>query len=205
MQLHQFFFIEYIGAKEEDYFSKIIKDIIPSFKERDNISLLKEKLECLNKLDIDLLNGDNNYINNLMKLNGREEIINFLFNITIQECRNIQEILSESENTFVTINDLLDMEKCVEFFMNLGKKENLKLKNDVEIIKLFNETSSKYDKALLYFTNFVDKYNQIKLLQASMDKSTFLKNIIDNIINGSTFIISNIKENPFQCNYNKKR
>ena len=198
------FFIEYIGAKEENYFTKIIKDVIPSFKERANISLLKEKLTLLNNSDIDLLNGDNNYIKILMKLNGKEEIINFLFNITIQECRNIQEILSESENTFVTINDLLDMEKCVEFFMKLGKKEDLKLKNDVELIKFFNETLSKYDKALLFFTNFVDKYNQIKLLQTSMDKSTFLKNIIDNIINGSTFIITNTKENSFQCNYNKK-
>ena len=140
-----------------------------------------------------------------MKLNGKEEIINFLFNITIQECRNLQEVLLESDNNLISINDLLDMEKCVKYFNILGKLENLKLKNDDEIIKLFKETLLIYDyeKTLICFINFVNNFSQIKSLQASKDKPNFLRNIINNIINGSTFIISNTKENSFQCIYNK--
>ena len=141
-----------------------------------------------------------------MKLNGKAEIIQFLFRVTIEECRSLKEILSECENTFITIDDLLDMEKCVEYFMNLGKLENLKNKKDDEIIKLFKETLSKYEyvKTLIYFANFVEKYSQIKLFQATIDKVTYLKNIIYNIINSSTFIISNSKENSFQCNYDDR-
>ena len=140
-----------------------------------------------------------------MILNGKKEIIQFLFKKTIQECRSLQEILSESDNTFISINDLLDMEKCVEYFMNLGKLENLKLKNDDDIIKLFKETLSKYEyeKTLIYFTHLVDNFSQIISLEESMDKSTLLKNIIYNIFNGSTFILSNTKEKSFQCIYNQ--
>ena len=139
-----------------------------------------------------------------MKLNGKAEIIQFLFKFTIQECRHLQENLFESKNTFITINDLLGMEKCVEFFMNLGKLEHLKYKNDDEIIYLFKENLFKcgYEKTLIYFTNFVDNYSQIKSFLSSIDdKSIILKNIIYNIINGSTFILSNYKENSFECHY----
>ena len=129
------FFIEQIGAKEGN-FTNVIKNAMPTFKEKVKISSLKKKLDFLKNVDIDFLNGKNNYMNILMKLNGKEDIIPFLFNITIQECRNLQEILSESDNNFLSINELLDMEKCVEFFMNFGKLENLKIKNDDEIIKL---------------------------------------------------------------------
>jgi len=194
------FFIDQIGVQKTNY-SEIIKNAIS--KQNVKISPLKKKLAFLNNIGIDLLNGENNYINILMILNGRKDIITFLFKMTIQECRSLQEILSESENTFISINDLLDMEKCVEFFINLGKLENLKDKNDDELIKLFKETLSKYEyeKTLIYFSHLVDNYSQINSLQESMDKSTLLKNIIYNIFNGSTFILSNTKEKSFQCNY----
>jgi len=199
------FFIEQSGVQQSNY-TGIIKNAMTSFKEKSKVSSLKKKLEFLKNIGIDFLNGENNYITILMKLNGREETIKFLFNITIQECRNLQEILSESDNNFISINDLLDMEKCVEYFMNLGKLEDLKLKNDDEIIKLFKETFSKYEyeKTLIYFTNFINNFSEIKSLQTFMDKSTFLKNIICNIFNGTSFILSNTKENSFQCNYNEK-
>ena len=48
-----------------------------SFKEKTKILFLKKKLEFLKNIDIDLLNGENNYIKILMKLNGKEEIIHF--------------------------------------------------------------------------------------------------------------------------------
>ena len=106
--------------------------------------------------------------------------------MTIQDCLNLEDYLPENDDIFISKNDLLDMEKCVEIFTDLGKLENLKFKNDDEIIKLFKVTLSKYeyeyDKTLIYFTNFINNYNQIKTLQSSLDKSIFLKNIIRNLI-----------------------
>jgi len=138
-----------------------------------------------------------------MKLNGKEEIIHFLFNTTIQECRILQEILSISNNSLIYINGLLDMEKCVEFFMHLGKIENLKLKYDDEIIKLFKETLSKYEyeKILINFTNFIDNFNQIKSLHSKI--STILKNISD-IMNKSKISSKIVEEKKINIEENRK-
>ena len=188
------FFIEQIGAQKGNY-TEIIKNAMSSFKEKTKILFFKKKLEFLKNIDIDLLNGENNYIKILMKLNGKEEIIHFLFNMTIQDCLNLEEYLPENDDIFISKNDLLDMEKCVEIFTDLGKLENLKFKNDDEIIKLFKVTLSKYeyeyDKTLIYFTNFINNYNQIKTLQSSLDKSIFLKNIIRNLIKFFKFNLTN--------------
>ena len=193
------FFIEQIGAQKGIY-TQIINRVMSSLKNKFKLSFLKKNLSFLNNIGIDLLNEKNYYINILMKLNRKEEIIHFLFNMTVQECLSLQEYLSENNNTFISLNDLLDMVKCVECFKDLGKLEELRLKEDDEVINLFKIVVYKYgnEKILFYFINFIDNYNQIKELKSSSNKS-----IIKNLINDSTFIISNTKENSFQCNYKK--
>ena len=131
------FFIEHIGARKGDY-SSIIKKIMTSLKENTNISSLKQNIELLRKLDLDLINEGNNYINILITISQKEEIIKFLFNINKQDCYNLKEILSENNYSFITLDELFDIEKCVEFFESLGNLDDLKLKYDEEIIKLFN-------------------------------------------------------------------
>jgi len=199
------FFIEQIRAEAGNY-SGIIRNVMLAFKAKTKISTLRKKLEFLNNINIDPLNGENEYINILMILNGKEEILKFLFNTTIQEYLDLEKIILESNFSNISINELLDMEKCVEFFKNFRKIEYLRLRQDDEVIKLLKEILSKYEyeKISINFTNFINSYSKIKELKLSLDKPTFLKYNIENIINGSTFIISNTKENSFQCIYKKQ-
>ena len=170
------YFIEQAGVRKGDY-TYNIKNIMISFKEKNNISSLKNNESLLNTLDFDLINKENNYINILNLLNQKEEIIRFLFNINIQDCKVLKKTLSEKNNKFVTINDLLDMEKCIIFFNSIGKLDYLKLKNDQEIIKLFKEYASKPENENIInnFRRFVEKYKRIKELKPSLFESAIKK------------------------------
>ena len=200
------FFIDQTGARKGDYSSRI-KKIMTSLKENTNISSLKQNIEQLQELDLDLINEGKNYINILIKLSQKEEIIKFLFNITIQDCHNLKEILSENNYSFITLDELSDIEKCVEFFKSLGNLDDLKLKYDEEIIKLFKENVSKTEneKIIMNFYRFVDNFNKIKDLQSSLFES-FIKltkhlkgysssNLLDNLkIDNQLLFDQNIKE-----------
>ena len=205
---------EYIfnAAKSIDYFIGQIKGIQTNFisEIREIIKLLKEKKDLdtirnckniLSNINIDIIGDDNTYIDIIIKLKVQPDIIIFLFKKTVQDCRNLQEISSQNENSFVSVNDILDMEKCVEFFNNLGKYEDFQKKKDSEIIDLFKENVNKKKDILLYFEKFVDNYGQIKILESSLDKSKVLKSQIQDIINDSTFTLSNTKTDSFICNH----
>ena len=169
------FFIEQTRCQKGDYTSSI-KKLLKSFKEKESILSLKKNIILLNNLDIDYIKGDNNYINILIELNQRKEIINFLFNTKIQDFHYVKEILSESNKNFMTENDLLDLEKCLEFFMALGKLDDLKAKNDYEIVNIIKENASKDGNKdiVIHLKRFILICNRIKKFQPSLVES-FLK------------------------------
>ena len=159
----------------------------------------------MNKYGINISEKDNKYIDILLKLRLQPESITLLLKTTVQDCRNLQELSSESDNVFISINDLLDMEKCVEFLLKLGKSEELKQKNDIDIIQLLKENASNDNNISLYFQKFVDNYSQIKLLmQSSLNKSEVLKYQIQDLLNGASIILSNSRDNSFICSYYSK-
>jgi len=169
------FFIEQAGFHKGDYTFNI-KKAMKSLKEEASISSLKNNITLLKKLDLDLINGDNNYLDILIKLNQKKEIIKFLFNFTIQDCHNLKKIFSEKNNNFISSNDLLDLEKCVEFYMALGNIDDLKSKNDYEIIKLIKENASKTENKniIIHLERFISNCNRIKKFQSSLVES-FIK------------------------------
>ena len=169
------FFIEQAGFHKGDYTFNI-KKVMKSLKEEASISSLKNNITLLKKLDLDLINGDNNYLDILIKLNQKKEIIKFLFNFTIQDCHNLKKIFSEKNNNFISSNDLLDLEKCVEFYMALGNIDDLKSKNDYEIIKLIKENASKTENKniIIHLERFISNCNRIKKFQSSLVES-FIK------------------------------
>ena len=93
------------------------------------------------------------------------------------------------------------MGKCIEFFKNIGTLEEIKKKNDNEIIELLKLNVPKTKDIAVYFEKYVNNYGQISILKASIDKSEVLKNIVQGLFNGSEFILSNTKENSFLCKY----
>jgi len=84
------------------------------FNNKD-INNIKKSKEILYQYEIDINNKDNKFIDILLKLKQQPDSCIVLSNTTIQDCRNLQELSLEIEDNFVTVNDILDMEKCIEF------------------------------------------------------------------------------------------
>ena len=192
-------FIEIIQAQHTK-FTNDLDNIVMNLKNSKDINTIINCKKILDQYGININEKDNKYIDILLKLKIHPESVILLLKTTLQDCRNLQELSSESDNVFISINDLLDMEKCVEFLLKLGK--DLKKKNDIDIIQLMKENASKDKNISLYFKNFVDNFSQIKLLmESSLNKSEVLKYKIQGLLKGASIILSNSGNDSFTCSY----
>ena len=120
-------------------FSNDIKGILDILINKKDINNIKKSKEILYQYGIDISNKDNNFINILLKLKQQPDSCILLSTTTIQDCRNLQELSLEIEDNFVTVNDILDMEKCIEF---LGQSKDLKRQNDLDAISSLAKKAS---------------------------------------------------------------
>jgi len=129
--------------------------------------------------------------------------IKILFNMIIQECHYLKEIISETDNTFISVNDFLDMEKSAELFNGLENFDNLKLKENI--------TTTEYENILVNFNKFISNYNRVKTLQSSLFES-FIKRAKDFAEDTSSLLLKeqyneekdkNSKTNNFTNNLNE--
>ena len=177
-------------------FSKCIEDIIASMKENKGIQTIKF---CNNMLkDLKIFDGkerENKLLNILIKFKEQPDSIQFLFKTTAQDITNLQEIASSNDkNNFVTVNDILDLGKCVEFFKTIGTLDQIKgMEDSVIYEKMKNKVKEKEDISVL-LERYVNNFSQIKLLETSVDKTKFLKYQIQTLFKGCEFILSNEKE-----------
>ena len=196
-------FFKIINAKKTNF-----QDDINSMIKHLHGNEIKEIRKCneiLNKYNINIReneNGNGNkYIDILINLNKRPESIKMIFETSIQDCRNLQELSLENDNSFLSVNDILDMEKCVEFIIGIGKLEDLKNKNDFEILDSIRLKAADNQDIILYFKKFVENYTQIIALKGTLNKSEFLKYQIRELFDGAIFILSNGRNNSFVCSY----
>ena len=164
------FFIEQTRAKKGNNTS-VIEKVIISSKDNKNFLSLKQNIILLRNLGIDFINEENEYINILIELNQKEEIIHYLFNITTQDCYNLKQImLNNNNNSLIALNEIVNFEQCVEFFKGLGKLKDLKLKYDYKVIKSFKENVSIFEneKILNHFKRFIHNFSRIKDFQSSL-------------------------------------
>ena len=195
-------------------FSKCIEDIIASMKLNKDIQTIKF---CNNILkDLKIFDGkekENKLINILIKFKEQPDSIQFLLKTKAQDITNLQEIASSNDkNNFVTVNDILDLGKCVEFFKTIGTLEQIKGMKDSDIYeKMKNKVKEKEDISVL-LERYVNNFSQIKLLETSVDKTKFLKYQIQTIFKGCEFVLSNEKEDIakskellFKCKYKNEK
>jgi len=146
-------------------------------------------------IDIKILedkNIKNNYLNILLLLKEQPEAIDFIVKRNDADCRNMQEFVGENDNAFLNSNDILDLEKCVEFRMKLGDENNFKNKKDKDIIMSFKTKVEKTENIELYFTRYVNNYIELKnLWDTRLDKSQASKKTIELLCKKSIFRIRN--------------
>ena len=169
-------------------FSVYIKDIIRKLQEKNGIDTIRK---CRNTLiELNILDEKENYyfFFEILFLFGKyPNSINFLFETPIQECRNLIEVLLDKDDALISVNDLLNMEKCIEFCLNIARYEDLKKIEDIEIMHRLKVNVSENEGILSniknYINCYINCYNEIRMLQASLDKSNILKDIVKGLLN----------------------
>ena len=186
-------FIEKIHPKKTDFF-KNIEDIITKIKEKKDIEVIKQ---CNNKLiDLNIFDGEekqNQLIIILNKFKEQPESFEFLLQTSIEDIANLEEMIYMNENNFVEVNDLLNMRKCVEFFNNIGKLDEIKKMEDFAIIEKMRNKVKEDKNIYIYFEKYVNNYSQIQLLKKTINRSEFLKYKIKLLFDGCAFFLSNEK------------
>ena len=86
----------------------------------------------------------------------------FLFKRTVDDCRSYQELVGEMDDGFLTSNDILDLEKCVEFTNKIGNEQTIKNMKDIDIIKSFVKEVDKNKGIEAYFEKYVNNYLELK-------------------------------------------
>ena len=133
-----------------------------------------------------------------IELQGKKEEIEMdknklLFNMIIQECHYLKEIILENDNSLISLNEILDMEKCTKFFIDLGNLDDLKFKENI--------SKSEYENILTQFNKFIIKFGRIKALKSSLFES-FIKKAKEFTENGFSILLKN--QNNEEKNNNNK-
>jgi len=202
-------FIERTEAQKGE-FTDVVNEIISKLEgEKSNDDeIIKDAINKLKKYGVDVelyfdktFKGDN-YLNMLIKLKEQPEAIKFLLTKSIDYCRNLQELVGEMDDGFLNTNDILGLEKCVEFINRIGDEQTIKKKKDIEAITSFKKEVKQYEKIEVYFYKYIDNYSEIQnLVVYRLDKSEASKQKILFILKKSKFTLRNTKENPFEGQY----
>ena len=136
-------FVQYTQAIETTEFKNSIEKIIKTLQDSFNEDDIKYGQNVLKKVNVDIdilyekeIKIKNNYLKILQLLDENKESITFLIKRTLEDCQTLKELVGEVESGFLTINHIIDLEKCVEFMNSLGTEEKLKTIQDSELIKL---------------------------------------------------------------------
>jgi hypothetical protein len=128
-------FIEETKVKQTEFSEKLrqfhanLTSSITAIKINSNIHELEKY--GINVLETKEKNQD--YLNVLHSLYKKKGAIEFLLKRSTDDCHYLQELCSETENTFLTVAEIQDMEKCSKFMKNLvgdiEKKKRFKINN----------------------------------------------------------------------------
>ena len=196
------FFISEIGAKETD-FSKELKKLSKELSENISSDKIKKYGEKLKNYGINVLNPekkDRDYLDILTALYNKKNSLKFILKLTANDCRHLEEIVSEYENTLLTGAEIQDMSKCSHFLNKVIGDKNQEI-TDENLIKSFIEEVGKTKNISIYFITYTDHSGQIQeLYLQKLDKSQATLKKIKNILNESNFTLSikNSEESYFK-------
>ena len=166
-------FINETNVKQEEY-TAIINIIKESSNGNLEIEFINMCFEILNSLGIDLNDKrkENCFPNVLMELTKKPEIIKFLLNKNYEDCRLLEEIVNNNDDSLLTKADIIDFEKCVEFMNKIGSPEEIKKMADCDLVQKAISLSNNYFELEIYLNNFIEHFEQIKkLIKKELNKS----------------------------------
>jgi len=130
---------------------------------------------------------DREYLDILQFLKEKKGSLKFLIELTGEDCRTLQELVTERDEAILSNHEIQDMMKCNEFIQNLIKEK----KTDQEIIKDFINEVEKNKGISAFFKNYSINSGEISsLFDLKKDKSQAILKKIRNIMKSSHFILS---------------
>ena len=183
--------------------AKDIKENLEKTKEEEyieeSLKKLKEKPFCI---DVEILSNkeinenEKNYLNILLQLSRKSDSIAFLMEMSIADCRRLQELVGEKDNQFLNANDVIELEKCIEFMNKVVEENgNIREQKDYEIIQILKEESLNNKDIAILFAKYVNNFEDLHSLKDSgFDKSEYSKKKIELICKKSTFTLKNEKK-----------
>ena len=190
-------FISELGVKKTE-FSTSLEKLRGDLSKNIPVEKIKEYGESLKQYGINVLNPkdeEKECINILNALYSKKGSLKFIISLTEEDCRTLQELVSESENTFLTVAEIQDMVKCSDFIRRLDvikdQKDQKDLKTDQELINLLIKEITNSKNISAYFITYANNSGQIQeLFSQKLDKSQATLKQIKNIIKLSNFTLS---------------
>ena len=191
-------FFSELGAEKTE-FSTLLNKLRDELSKNISVKKIKEYGESLKKFGINVLdpNKENkDCIDILNALYYKKGSLKFIMLLKDEDCRTLQELVTESEDTFLTVAEIQDMTKCSNFIQSLGVIKDRKI-TDQELIKLIIEKISIPENKNISanFALYTKNSGQIQeLFLQKLDKSKATLKQIKNIIKNSNFTLE-IKNN----------
>ena len=182
------YFISELGAKPTD-FSLSLEKIIDNI---NDVNKIREYEKILVKYGINILEQkleDKDYLNILSSIYLKKGSIKFILDLTPDDFRTLQELVSESEDTFLTIVEIQGMNKCSNFIHSFGPIKGIK--TDKELISILIKKAHQEKTISAYFIQYMKNFGQIQdLFSQKLDKFPYFLRQIKDIIKSSNFTLS---------------
>ena len=184
-------FISEFQVKPTDFNDLLIK-LRGDLSKNISVDQIRQYGKSLEKYGINILNPkeeDKDYLNILIALYSKKGSLNFIMRLTDDECHNMHELVSETENTLLTGAEIQDMTKCSNFVHHMNIQKDIT--TDQELMKIFIEKVQQTKNISAYFIQYTTHSGQIQelFLQKSNKSQASLKQI-KNIIKYSSFKLS---------------
>ena len=200
------FFISFTGAIKGE-FSKELDIRFKKLQEK-KITKIVKGIALLSKYGINIEKNETNsddYLNIIQLIKSQPDSIEFLLTTSIDDCKMLRELPGLFENGFLSMGDINDLEKCIDFVQKVMKFEEFHTLLDIDAINRFKEEVKKYNNIGIYFTKFINNYGLIKeMIKNGFDRAEMSKNKVLLILEKAEITITNIKDNFFKCIYYEK-
>ena len=197
-------FINKMQAIKTD-FSKNLDYVIKKLTTKNTVKSIQKCIDVFVKYNFDVNKNDkdNNIFYSILHLiKNQPSSIDFLFNNSIEDCRTIQELPGIFENGLLTMGDILNLEKCIDFMNKFGNRNSLKMMKDIDIIKKFKDELLKNKNNVLYFTQYINNFPVLNdMMTNDLNRAELSKNLISLLLSNSEFTITNINNKFFNCIY----
>ena len=193
------------GVKKTELFDSVMK-LRDELHKNISVEKIKEYGLLLEKFGIKIINQteeDKKLLSILASLYDRKGSLSFILKLTNEDCRHLQEMVSESENTFLTGAQIQDMTECLNFIHNLGDLNETS--TDQELIKILKSKINEHKNIPVYFIQYTNNYGQIQeLFTQKLDKSQAKLKQIKDITKKSIFTLSYKNNEEIYLNFNGK-